>query len=56
MSEMVVFGSQDLSNTAWAFATFALLHRPLLDAIATAASDATLDFNASHLTMTAWSW
>jgi len=41
---------------AWAFASLAFLHRPLMAAIAAAARAKITAFAAPELTMTAWSW
>merc|ERR1711879_135346 len=50
------FDHHDLSNTAWAFSSFAIQHRPLMSAIAAAAITRIPEFSAEQLTMTAWSF
>ena len=50
------FNEQELSNTAWAFATVRQKDVPLFAAVATAAQQDMGDFNPQTLANTAWAF
>ena len=53
---MSVFNSQQLANTAWAFATMNRLDEKLFAALARAAEQRVNEFNAQNLANTAWAF
>mmetsp|Transcript_60085 Transcript_60085/g.110493 ORF Transcript_60085/g.110493 Transcript_60085/m.110493 type:complete len:117 (-) Transcript_60085:12-362(-) len=50
------FGSQGLSNTAWAFASLLVLDSPLMAALAAAAMSISAAFHAQEIMNTAWAF
>lgn len=50
------FGSQELSNTVWAYATLSIKDHPLFDAIAQAAIAVHHTFVPQHIANTVWSF
>ena len=53
---MMDFNSQNLANTAWAFATVGHKDERLFSTLAAAAERRTMDFNSQNLANTAWAF
>lgn len=54
IANISLFHSQNLTNTAWAYATLGLVDEPLMDAIAAASINRINSFIPMELTNLAW--